>query len=643
MHLQHKFRLKAVSDQAALNLVHGELDDIGRTALHGMVHRRALAEAALHFVARLQLGNMALAAEHRGREPTFLRLFNRLVEVGAHARIGLEITVNHILSLFETDSQALGQAERLLAIDDTEVHGLRATAQLRGDLFHGNAEHACGGVGMEVGARAERIYQVLVTRQMREQAKLDLRVVGRNEHIALAQRHEASTHTAAEIGAHGNVLQVRVARRQTARGSDRLVEARVHQAVDATHARQGVKVSGLHFRELAIAQHLGRDGMHVHELAERFRIGGIAARVLLARRQLEHFKQNMAELLGRIDVEFLTRKLMNLGAQPLELGRGFLRHTGELVDIDARAHAFHLRERRDERQIDALVHLERAVALERLAQRVGQTVRDEGMRRSLSSLVFALGQSRTQIRVAQRAVFVFRDIGIQQVCGQTNVEEARRMHLRCIDERRFRGIDWIDFLQRALAIECTEMARTHDFRKRLVGIFALKHEHRIGQADEQAVRLGKQAFLRLNEEFHAQAHVMLHGGFQRVVRVVAHDRRQAGQLERGGRGKRFVGAGKSKHLGQMSVEAHLAKSLGDLRAVEIGEFHALQIEVELHIAHDGRHAAARVRVFLMLGKVLQLLALELVEVVVDAVDAAVVLQKFRGGLVANAGHAGNVV
>ena len=66
-------------------------------------------------------------------------------------------------------------------------------------------------------------------------------------------------------------------------------------------------------------------------------------------------------------------------------------------------------------------------------------------------------------------------------------------------------------------------------------------------------------------------------------------------------------------------------------------------EVELHIAHDGRHAAARVRVFLMFGKVLQLLALELVEVVVDAVDAAVVLQKFRGGLVANAGHAGNVV
>ena len=265
------------------------------------------------------------------------------------------------------------------------------------------------------------------------------------------------------------------------------------------------------------------------------------------------------------------------------------------------------------------------------------------MCRSLRSLVFALRQSRAQIRVAQRAVFIFRDIGIQQVCGQTNVEEARRMHLRCIDERCFRGIDWIDFLQRALAIERAEMTRTHDFRKRLVGIFALEHEHRIGQADEQAVRLGEQAFLRLNEEFHAQAHVMLHGGFQRVVRVVAHDRRQAGQLERGGRDKRFVGAGKGEHLGQMGIEAHLAKSLGDLRAVEIGEFHALQIEVELHIAHDGRHAAARVRVFLMFGKILQLFALELVEVVVDAVDAAVVLQKFRGGLIANAGHAGNVV
>ena len=136
---------------------------------------------------------------------------------------------------------------------------------------------------------------------------------------------------------------------------------------------------------------------------------------------------------------------------------------------------------------------------------------------------------------------------------------------------------------------------------------------------------------------------MFHGGFQRVVRVVAHNGRQAGQLERGGRGKRFIGAGEGEHLGQMGIETHFAKSLGDLRAVKIGEFHALQIEVELHIAHDGRHAAARVRVFLMLGKVLQLLALELVEVVVDAVDATIVLQKLRGGFIANAGHAGNVV
>ena len=63
---------------------------------------------------------------------------------------------------------------------------------------------------MEIGAAVERRDQVLVARQVREQAKLDLRVVGREEQRVLVERHEALANVATELGAHGDVLQIRV-------------------------------------------------------------------------------------------------------------------------------------------------------------------------------------------------------------------------------------------------------------------------------------------------------------------------------------------------------------------------------------------------------------------------------------------------
>ena len=63
---------------------------------------------------------------------------------------------------------------------------------------------------MEIGAAVESRDQVLVTRQVREQAKLDLRVVSREEQRVLIERHEALADVATKLGAHGDVLQIRV-------------------------------------------------------------------------------------------------------------------------------------------------------------------------------------------------------------------------------------------------------------------------------------------------------------------------------------------------------------------------------------------------------------------------------------------------
>ena len=76
---------------------------------------------------------------------------------------------------------------------------------------------------------AERVDQRRVLGQVREHAELDLRVVGRDQHVARLGDERAAD-LAAELGADRDVLQVRIAAAQAAGRGDRLVEAGVHAA-----------------------------------------------------------------------------------------------------------------------------------------------------------------------------------------------------------------------------------------------------------------------------------------------------------------------------------------------------------------------------------------------------------------------------
>ena len=210
MHLDEQLRGEALFPQPARHLDHRELDDVSGRALHGMVHRRALPKPAQVRVARMELGNVALAAEHRLCVPALARLLDRGVQVRAHAGIGLEVTVDHVLCLAERYAKALREAKRLLPVDDAEVHRLRAGAKLGRHFLHRDAEHAARRRCVEIGAAVESRDQVLVTRQVREQAKLDLRVVSREKQRVLVERHEALANVATELSTHGDVLQIRV-------------------------------------------------------------------------------------------------------------------------------------------------------------------------------------------------------------------------------------------------------------------------------------------------------------------------------------------------------------------------------------------------------------------------------------------------
>ena len=93
--------------QAAAYAGHGDLDDVGRGALHGVVHGRALAKAAELRVFGLELRDMASAAIHGLGIARLLGTRHHIVEERAHTRVGLVVTIDHIARLGHRDMQRL--------------------------------------------------------------------------------------------------------------------------------------------------------------------------------------------------------------------------------------------------------------------------------------------------------------------------------------------------------------------------------------------------------------------------------------------------------------------------------------------------------------------------------------------------------
>ena len=83
-----------------------------------------------------------------------------------------------------------------LAVDDAEVHGLGVAALLGRDHQRRDAEDFGGGAGVDVFAVAEGFDQHRVARHVRQQAQLDLRIVGDDQFPAWAG-HEGGADFAA--------------------------------------------------------------------------------------------------------------------------------------------------------------------------------------------------------------------------------------------------------------------------------------------------------------------------------------------------------------------------------------------------------------------------------------------------------------
>ena len=108
------------------------------------------------------------------------------------------------------DFERLGQTPGRLAVDDAEVDRLGAGALCRCHLGRRHAEDLRGRLAMEVLPAQERLDEALVARQVRKQPQLDLRVVARQDDVVGTGGHKGRPHHAAQVAAHGDVLQVGV-------------------------------------------------------------------------------------------------------------------------------------------------------------------------------------------------------------------------------------------------------------------------------------------------------------------------------------------------------------------------------------------------------------------------------------------------
>ncbi len=206
---------------------------------------------------------------------------------------------------------------------------------------------------MDVGAREEGIYHHGVAAEVGHQAKLYLRVVGR-EHQASGVGDEGAAYVAAVGGADWDVLEVGTGGRYAARGRHGLIVGGVYLASGRIdELGKGVDVGGQELLESADVEDEAHQG-HVNVLLEDvFGRGPRSALGLACLGVDAHLvEEYLPYLRRRADVELPSGYGVCLGLEVVQTGCELAREDVKLLRIDACALPLHRREDGDEGELD---------------------------------------------------------------------------------------------------------------------------------------------------------------------------------------------------------------------------------------------------------------------------------------------------
>ena len=246
---------------------HRNLDDVGGAALHDGVHGQTLAEAAGLVVRRAQLGDRPAAAEERRHVAQLLRRRDRARDELVHMREAGQIRVDVDLRLLARDAELLREPERADPVDDAEVHGLGTVSLVAGERLGRLAQDFGRRDPVDVLAAREGILERGLLGEVGQDPELHLRVVGREQGVALAGDKRASD-LASERRPDGDVLEVGADRREPAGGRRGLAERRMEAPVGRIdQIRQGLEIRVQELRLLAPLLDDVDDGVQLADLA----------------------------------------------------------------------------------------------------------------------------------------------------------------------------------------------------------------------------------------------------------------------------------------------------------------------------------------------------------------------------------------
>ena len=353
---------------------HGALEDVGGGALDGHVHGGPLRRRPDLGVAAAQFGHEPAAAVQGADLAALPRLLDHAVEVTLDGGIAGEIGVDERLGEAGGDPDVAGEGERRLPVQERVVDDLGAAPQLVGVEPAVGAEDLEGGAVVDVVAADERLDEGRVLREVGEHPQLDLRVVGRDEGAAVAG-HERPPDLAAEGGADGDVLQVRVAAAEPARRRHCLVERGVHPArVRPRELGQRLDVGALQLLDRPPVEHEPRQLVLQGELFQHLDRGRGGPRLagLLAGRQGQLLEQDHRKLLRRVDVERLAGEVEDARLQLVEPRLHLTRLLGEGRRGHPHPGPLDAVEHRDQRVLKFAVQRQQPLALQRLGQGTGR-------------------------------------------------------------------------------------------------------------------------------------------------------------------------------------------------------------------------------------------------------------------------------
>ena len=142
-----------------------------------------------------------------------------------------EVISHEFLGLADAHLELVGQPISAQAVGQTVVHGLDLGTLGDTDILRSHSEDVRGRHRVEILPRPEGIDEGLIPRDVSHDPHLDLGIVGTHEGPIPLTDDESFPNASSLLGAHGDVLQVRILARQASGRGDRLHVGGVDPAV----------------------------------------------------------------------------------------------------------------------------------------------------------------------------------------------------------------------------------------------------------------------------------------------------------------------------------------------------------------------------------------------------------------------------